>query len=307
MINLSTTICKVKLKNPTILASGILGVTGASLCYVARNGAGAVTSKSVCLNERKGYPNPVILTYDSFMMNAVGLSNPGVDNILDELKYAIKNSNVPVIASFFGSKINEFGIVAEKISEAKPALLEVNISCPNTEDDLGRPFALFAETAAKVTRIVKNNTKIPIAVKLSPNVYDIKEIAKAVEEAGADAISAINTVGPGMTIDIKTAKPILANKTGGISGPAIKPIAVRCVYDIYKTVEIPIIGIGGITYGKDAIEMLMAGASAVGVGSAVYYRNIDVFKKITKEIEEFMKTEGYSNLKEIIGKAHDVK
>ena len=302
--DLSTSICKVKLKNPTILASGILGVSGASLVNAAKNGAGAVISKSANLAGRKGHPSPVIIANDTFVMNAVGLSNPGVDDVIDELKYAIKNSPSPVIASFFGNTKEDFGIVAERISEARPALLEVNISCPNTDDDLGRPFSLLPETAAEVTRIVKNRTKIPIAVKLSPNVYDIREIAKAVEDAGADMITAINTAGPGMVIDIKTGRPVLSNKTGGISGAAIKPIAVRCVYDIYKTVKIPIIGVGGVTYGKDAVEMMMAGASAVEIGSAVYYRGIDVFRKIENEMLQWMKENKVKSVKEIVGAAH---
>ncbi len=304
-MDLKTNIAGVELKNPTILASGILGVTGSSLVNVAKSGAGAVTTKSIGLEERKGHHNPIIVEFESGLINAVGLSNPGVDEFREEISYAVKNAKVPVVASIFGRTIDEFGIVAEKVSKAKPNLIEVNISCPNVEDEFGKPFGADAKTAAKITETVKNRTKIPIIVKLTPNVPNIKDIAKAVEQAGADALSAINSLGPGMIIDIKTVKPILANKQGGVSGPAIRPIAVRCVYDIYEIVDIPVIGIGGITYGKDAIEMMMAGASAVGIGSGVYYRGIDVFRKVCDEIKGFMEEEGYFNLKQIIGKAHE--
>ncbi|MCP3682713.1 MAG: dihydroorotate dehydrogenase [bacterium] len=303
-MNLSTKICKAKLANPTILASGILGVSGASLAMVAKKGAGAVTSKSIGPEERKGHKNPVIIANESYMINAVGLSNAGVAESIDEIEEAVNTAGVPVIGSVIAGKMKEFGPVAKKLSAAKPALIELNISCPNVQDEMGRPFAATPETAAKATRAVKNSTTIPVIVKLSPNVGNLKQIAKAVEDAGADAINMGNTVGPGMAIDLKAVRPILTNKVGGVSGPAIKPIAVRCVYDVYEAVKIPIIGTGGVTYGNDAIEMMMAGASAVGIGTGVYYRGVDVFKKVSDEIEAFMKENGYSNLKQMIGKAH---
>lgn len=303
-MNIKTKIANVELNNPMILASGILGVTASSLVNVTNNGAGAVTTKSISLEERKGHNNPVIITFEGGILNAVGLSSPGIENGIEEIKEFKKRAKTPIIASIFASKTAEFGEAAKRISEAKPDLIEANISCPNVEAEFGKPFAADAKSAASVTKIVKSNTKIPVFVKLSPNVPNMKEIAKAVEEAGADGITAVNTAGPGMVIDIKTARPVLHNKMGGISGAALRPIAVRCVYDIYETVKIPIIGTGGIINGRDAIEMLMAGATAVGIGSAVYYRGIDVFKKICTELEDFMKKEGYSGLKDIIGKAH---
>lgn len=298
-------LCNVKLENPTVLASGILGVSGASLANVAKHGAGAVTSKSVSLEERKGHPSPIIATFDKGMINAVGLSNPGVDNIIEELRYYKENCGKPLIASIFASKTSDFGIAAKRISAAKPDIIEVNISCPNVEAEFGKPFATDAKAAADVTRIVKRNTGIPVFVKLSPNALNISEIAKAVEKAGADGITAINTVGPGMVINIDAGKPLLANKTGGISGPVIKPIAVRCVYEIYSAVKIPIIGTGGVLCGSDAVEMIMAGATAVGIGSGVYYRGIEVFEKITSEICRFMERHGYSDLKQMRGIAHE--
>jgi dihydroorotate dehydrogenase (NAD+) catalytic subunit len=306
MINLSTKICGIKLENPTVLASGILGTTGASLVNVANNGAGAVTSKSIGLEERKGHPNPVLVEWENGFVNAVGLSGSGVDNFIEEIKFAVQNSKSPIIASIFASNINEFGKVAKEISKAKPHFIEANISCPNVEAEFGKPFATDPDVSASVTKIIKRNTSIPLIVKLSPNVPNISIIAEAVHKAGADAINAINTIGPGMVIDVDIRKPILSNKVGGVSGPAIKPVAVRCIYDCYKAVKgkIPVIGTGGVTYGKDAVEMMMAGASAVSIGTGVYYRGIDVFKKVSFELEEFMEEKGYSSLKEIIGVVH---
>lgn len=303
-MNLETEICGIKFKNPAILASGILGVTGSSLLNMEKNGAGGVVTKSISLKERKGHPAPIILSFESGLINAVGLSTMGMEDSIKEIGFYKKNTDSPIIASIFASSMDEFGQVAKEISKAKPDLIEVNVSCPNVESEFGKPFGTDPKVSSEVVKTVKQNTKIPIIVKLSPNVTNIVEIAKAVEQAGADAISAINTIGPGMIIDIKTAKPILANKIGGVSGPAIRPIAVRCIYQISQNIKKPVIGIGGITNGKDAIEMMMAGASAVQIGSAVYYRGPKVFKKIKEEMEKFMDESGYTDLKQIIGKAH---
>ncbi|MBW2980432.1 dihydroorotate dehydrogenase [Candidatus Woesearchaeota archaeon] len=299
---LQTKICKVKLENPTVLASGILGVSGKLMCRVAANGAGAVTTKSVFVKEREGHANPTVLAGEDFVYNAVGLSGPGAEEEAEEIAFIKKNSKVPVIASIAGGNVKEFGIAAKKISAAKPDLIEVNISCPNVEHEFGKPFGTDAKISAKVTETVKENTSIPIIVKLSPNVDDIGKIAKAVEAAGADAISAINTVGPEMIKDKKTGKPFLANKKGGVSGPKILPIALDKVKQIYNAVKIPVIGIGGVTYGKDAVAMIKAGASAVGIGSAVYFREMDVFKKICDEMKVIMKKQGFKSIEEMIGR-----
>lgn len=301
--DITTKILNVKLANPTILASGIMGVSGASCCFVARNGAGAVIPKSIGPRDREGHNNPILVEFKGGFLNAVGLPNAGIDNSLGEIEFAMKNAGVPVIPSIFGGTKEEFGMVAEKMATLKPQLIEINLSCPNTTSDFGEAFALNADTAAEVIRIVKNSTKAPIIAKLAPNVPSIKKIAKAVEEAGADAISAVNTM-PGMAIDVKTGKPVLHNRQGGVSGHALKPIAVNCVYDIYKTVKIPIIGIGGVSTGEDAVEMIMAGAVAIQIGTAIYYRGIDVFRKVSDEIHQFMESNGYSTIKEMTGIAH---
>lgn len=291
---LSTKICDVKLDNPTILASGIFGVTGKLLVRAVNNGAGAVILKTLTLEERTGHKNPTVLAGDDYIINAVGLSNPGVKQGIKEIEYAKKHTKAPVIASISGKTVKEFGIISKEISKARPDFIEVNISCPNVEDELGKPFACSIEDASSVTKAVKTNTKIPVIIKLSPNVNNIGEIAANVEKAGADVISAINTVGP-------EKNEFLANKSGGISGPKIRKIALEKVKEITANVKIPVIGIGGITYGKDAVEMLKIGASAVQVGSALHFRGYDAFKKICNEIKEYMKENKFSSLKELIG------
>ncbi len=298
---LQTNLCGIKLKNPTVLASGILGVTKESVGRIGKSGAGAVTLKSLCHEERQGNPNPAMFGYENVFLNAVGLPGQGIDSAMKDFQ-RLDSIGVPVIGSIYGYRIGQFGDVAKKMSSLKPAMIEVDISCPHM--DYGKPY--YADTAltAKVTETVKKNSgKIPVSIKLSPNVYDIKEIAHAAENAGADAITAINTV-TAMYIDIDAKKPILANKIGGISGPALKPVAVRCVYEICETVKIPVIGTGGVTYGRDAIEMIMAGATAVGIGTGVYYRGIDVFKKVCNEMEAWMKKNKIKSLNEIRGVAH---
>ncbi|MEW6233284.1 MAG: dihydroorotate dehydrogenase [Chloroflexota bacterium] len=306
--DLSVTICGVLLKNPFVLASGILGTGAALLARVARAGAGAVTAKSYGPEPRAGHPNPTVLDWGGGLINAVGLPNPGVEVGVRELletKERLRPLGVPLIASLFADTAKGYGEVARAIAQAGPDLLEINISCPNVEDEFGQPFAADPRAAAQVTLEVKRATKLPAIVKLSPNVADIKAIARAVEQAGADAISAINTLGPGMVIDIEAGRPILAHRVGGISGPAIRPIAVRCVYDICSAVSIPVIGIGGVLRGRDAVEMIMAGASAVGIGSAVYYHGLGVFKRLEAELSTYMEAHGYARLEDFRGVAHE--
>jgi dihydroorotate dehydrogenase (NAD+) catalytic subunit len=298
---LGANLCGIELENPTILASGILGVTKESVDRIGKLGAGAVTLKSLCHEERSGNKNPSMFGYDNVFFNAVGLPGQGIDNAVKEFG-RLDDISVPIIGSIYGYRIEDFGQVAKKMALLKPAMIEIDISCPHM--DYGKPYFADPELTGKVVREVKKNSgKIPVSAKLSPNVHDIKEIAHAAEKGGADAITAINTAS-GMAIDIDTRSPILANKIGGISGPALKPIAVRCVYEIYEEVKIPIIGTGGVTFGKDAIEMIMAGATGIGIGSAVYYRGNEAFKKICKEMDTWMKKNKVKNLNEIRGIAH---
>ncbi len=304
-MNLATDFLELKLENPLVLASGILGTTGANLAAVAKAGAGAVTSKSIWLNRHEGHVNPTVLDLGGGnLINAVGLPHGGIDEARVEFENFRKLSNAPLFASIAARNFTEFGETAVAVAELKPNLIELNISCPNVESEFGRPFACDANDASEATKIVKNAIgAIPLAVKLSPNVARISEIAKAVEAAGADAIVAINTVGPGMAIDIETAEPILANRVGGLSGPAIRPIAVKAIFDIYEAVKIPIVGIGGVTSGRDAVEFLEAGATLVGIGSAAK-DGPEIFGKIKSEIEEFCERKKIKNISELIGIAH---
>ncbi len=306
MIDISATLCGVHLPNPTVLASGILGLSHAVLARVARAGAGAVTTKSCSLKPRAGYPNPTILQWGQGLINAVGLSNPGVEMMIQEIQTAkeqLAPLGVPTIASIFADTIYEFGNTARFISEAQPDLIEVNVSCPNLDNRYQQMFAADPYVSAQVTRRVKQNTNIPVLVKLSPNVTNIVEIAEAVVEAGADGITAINSLGPGLIIDIETAQPLLAHGTGGVSGPAIRPIAVRCVHDICQAVDVPVVAVGGVTSGRDVVEMLLVGATAVGIGSAVAYRGMEVFRHVCDELRDYMQRHGYENLEALRGRA----
>ena len=294
--DLSVDLCGLKLANPTVLASGIWGTSGNLLVRAAKAGAGAVTSKSCSLQARTGHPNPTILLQDEYVINAVGLSNPGALHEVEELKIAKQKAGVPVIASIFAHSIEDFVAVSKIVLEAKPDALELNISCPNVHKE-GKMFACSAADASDVTSKVVEISNVPVFVKLTPNVTDIVSIAKSVEKAGADGICAINTVS-GMLIDAKARMPILSNKFGGVSGKALKPIALKAVYEISRAVEIPIIGTGGIMTGIDAAEMLMAGATAVGVGSALSYRD-KAFASIVSELQGFMAENGYSKISEL--------
>jgi dihydroorotate dehydrogenase (NAD+) catalytic subunit len=248
----------------------------------------------------------VILDWGPGLINAVGLSNPGVEVMVEEIRTAkeqLAPMGVPVIASIFAETIYDFGTAARFISEAEPDLIEVNISCPNVDAQYLQMFAADPYVAAQVTHRVKLNTSVPVLVKLSPNVTDLVEIAKAVVEAGADGITAINTLGPGVILDIETCQPVLAHGTGGVSGPAMRPIAVRCVRDICRAVDVPVIAVGGVTTERDVVEMILVGAAAVGIGSAITYRGIDVFRKTCEELQAYMQRHGHHNLAAFRGKA----
>lgn len=305
-IDISVELCGCHLPNPTVLASGILGLSHGVLARVARSGAGAVTTKSVSLRPRSGYPNPTILDWGPGLINAVGLSNPGVEVMVEEIQAAkeqLAPLGVPVIASIFADTIYDFGTITRFISEADPDLLEVNVSCPNLDDRYQQMFAADPYVSAQVTRRVKQHTDVPVLVKLSPNVTNISEVAQAVVEAGANGITAINSVGPGLILNVETRRPVLAHGTGGISGPPIRPIAVRCVHDICRAVDVPVVATGGVTTGRDVVEMLLVGATAVSIGSAVRYRGLEVFHKVCQELKDYMGRYGHQNLASLRGTA----
>jgi len=264
-------------------------------------GAGAIVTKSIGLKPREGYPNPTVIELEHGILNAIGLSNPGIENFENEIA-DLKKSNIPVIGSIFGSDNEEFVILSKKMQNYGVDALELNMSCPHAKG-YGLEIGCDPDLVKDITSEVKKSTKIPIFVKISPNLSNIIEIAKSAEEGNADGIVAINTV-KAMKIDLELQMPVLSNKIGGYSGNAIKPIGVRCVYEISKNIDIPLIGVGGISSGEDAIEYLMAGASAVQIGSGIYYRGVDVFKKILIEIKTWMKDHKYENLTELLGVAH---
>lgn len=300
---LQTTFLGKKFSNPLVLASGILGVTGASMAHVVTHGAGGVTMKSVTGEPITGNPSPVMLAEKDFLLNAVGLPGPGVEAALPELAQFKRLSNGRMIGSIFGRTIEEFGTVTQKICQAPIDLLEIDISCPHASHLYKKPFAHDTQSIEKITKIVKKYSTVPVVIKLSPNTWHIADFAKAAESAGADGITAVNTA-VGMVINLEARMPVLANKSGGVSGPSLKPIAIKAVYDIYEAVKIPIIGTGGVSTGRDAIEMLMAGATLVGVGSAFYYRGPECMSLIAKEMEVFMHAEGFTSVKQLIGIAH---
>jgi dihydroorotate dehydrogenase (NAD+) catalytic subunit len=265
-----------------------------------------VTAKSCGPIPRAGHPNPTVIEFEGGLLNAVGLTNPGAEaeaKLLAKARLKLQLLKTPLIASIFAGTVAEFGDVARIVAAGRPDIIELNISCPNVHDDFGTPFAAAAGSAAAVTESVKQAVTCPVTVKLAPDVPKIGRIAAAVVEAGADAITAINTM-PGLVIDAVSGKPILYNKSGGISGPALKPIALRCVYEIAQAVSAPIIGVGGVCNGRDAAEMLMVGASVVGVGSAIYYRGVSALQQIGQELVTFLDQHDISAVESLRGKSH---
>ncbi|RLF40729.1 MAG: dihydroorotate dehydrogenase [Thermoplasmata archaeon] len=301
MIDISTNIASLKLENPTILASGILDETAGSMISILENGAAAVVTKSIGLKPRKGYPNPTIIELEYGILNAMGLPNPGIKEYREEIIEVKRNGGI-IIGSIFGSTPEEFISLAEKMESYGVNALELNLSCPHASG-YGLEVGQDRKLVKTIVEEVKNSVHIPVFAKISSNLSDISSIAKAIIDGDADGIVAINTV-KAMTIDLELQKPILSNKIGGYSGRAIKPIGVRCVYEITEEYSIPVIGVGGIVSGEDALEYIMAGASAVEIGSGIYYRGVDIFKKICREIESWMELHNYRNIKDLIGVAH---
>lgn len=301
-INLGINLSSLKLPNPTMLASGILGYTAETLESIAAEGAGAVVTKSVGLEPRIGYANPTIVQADCGLINAMGLPNPGIEEFTKEIHQAKKTLNVPLIVSVYGFNSEEYTEVAKKAVEAGADAVELNASCPHVKEtgaEIGQNPKVLSEVVCKVKKTINR----PVFVKLSPNVTDIVEIAVAAAKAGADALTAINTV-RAMAIDVETAKPILSNKVGGLSGSAIKPIALRCVYEIYENVNLPVIGCGGIKSWRDAVEFLLAGASAVQIGTAVATKGSTVFETIVRGIKVYLKRKNFGGVEEIVGLSH---
>ncbi len=293
----SVEISGIKLKNPVLLASGIMDEQGDSMVKAAKNGAGGVVTKSIGKEERNGYKNPVVIEIDTGIINAIGLANPGIDNFKDEIK-KVKENGIPVIGSIFGNK-DDFTLLAKKMEEYGVDAVELNLSCPHVKG-FGSEIGQDPELVEEIINEIKRKVNIPIFAKLTPNITNIVEIAMSASKA--DALVLINTV-KAISIDIYAKRPILSNYVGGYSGPGIKPIGLRAVYDVRKEMDIPIIGVGGINNWKDAVEYILAGAKAVQVGTAIYYYGFSVFRKINEGIEKYMEKEGFNTIDEFSGLA----
>ncbi len=300
---LSLQIAGLNLEYPGMLASGVLGYSAESMHRVIKGGAGAVVTKSVGLQPRVGYANPTVVQAKSGLINAMGLPNPGINDYTEEIKYTKALVHAPLIVSVFGYTAEEYATVAKKAADAGADALELNVSCPHvkqTGSEIGQNPNLLTD----VVKTVKASVKVPVFVKLSPNVTDIVHLASSAAKAGADALTAVNTL-RAIAIDTETTKPILSNIKGGLSGPAMKPVALRCVYDIReKLPEIPIIACGGISNWQDAVEFFLAGANAFQVGTAIAFESPEIFESINRGIEVYLRRKDVRSVNEIVGLSH---
>ncbi len=298
MADLGVNICSVKFNNPLIAASGTFGFGREFSEFYNLNTLGGISCKGITLKKRDGNPPPRIAETESGILNAVGLQNPGVDHFIEKDLPWLKKQNTVIIANIAGNTPEEYCQMAEKLSDTDVDFIELNISCPNVKSG-GVQFGTSCESVGAITKAVKNHCKKPLMVKLSPNVTDIAEIAKSAEFYGADVISMINTL-TGMRIDINTGRPIIHNNTGGMSGPAVFPVAVRMVWQVANAVKIPIVGMGGISKWQDAVEMLMAGATALQIGT-VLFNDPYAPVKINKGLNDFLDKKGMKSVTELTG------
>ena len=300
-VSLECEIAGISFKNPLILASGVLGVAPSSMLRLAKLGIGGITTKSVGPRPRAGYNNPSILEIDpGTLLNSVGLANPGIDIVEQEIREIKKQTNIPLIVSVFGNGPEEYASIAQRAVEAGADAIELNVSCPHAEV---ASIGLDPELTFSYTQTVKKAISKPLFVKLTPNIFDLRPIAKSAEKGGADAIVAINTV-RALALDIETGRPILSHGIGGLSGTAVRPIGVRAVYEIAQAVKIPIIGCGGISTWQNVLEYIYAGATAVQIGSA-FIQGMGIIKDITVGLTEFLTRKRCANLQELRGKAHE--
>jgi dihydroorotate dehydrogenase (NAD+) catalytic subunit len=297
--DMSVEIAGIKLRNPVMPASGTFGYGEEYTPFIDMEKIGAIVTKGLSLKPKAGNPTPRIAETVSGMLNAIGLQNVGIDAFIQHKMPFLRTVNTPVIANFFGNTLEEYGEVAKRLNDIPEiAAGELNISCPNVKQG-GIVFGTDPKAASEVVALVRKNLQKPLIVKLTPNVTDITVVARAVEEAGADAIACINTL-TGMSVDVNTRKPRIANMTGGLSGPAIRPVAVRMVHQVVQTVSVPVIGIGGIVKAMDALEFLIVGAKAVQVGTANFVDPTAMIS-IIEGIEEFLVEEGIDDIHDLIG------
>jgi len=294
-------IAKLDFPNPLILASGILGISASLVNRVIKVGAGGIVLKTISYHPRVGYDNPVLAEAPSGILNALGTPNPGYSKMGLEIKKII-NSDVPIISSIMGDSPDSFSALAEKIEKYKVNALELNVSCPHVKK-MGSEIGEDPDTLMAVVEAVKSSVNIPVFAKLTPNVTSITRLAAAALDGGADALVAINTV-KAMGINVETQKPILSNKIGGLSGPTIKPIGLRCIFELSRELDAPLIGVGGIVNWRDALEYILAGAKAVQIGSGIAYRGLNIFPEIKQGIKDYLENENLASITELTGRAH---
>jgi dihydroorotate dehydrogenase (NAD+) catalytic subunit len=299
-LSLEVGLAGIKLRNPFMNASGVLGSTASLLRSLAESGAGAVVTKSLSLEPREGYPTPVLIELPYGYVNAIGLANPGLDAFAEEMA-ELEGLGVPIVVSVFGSTVEEFAKAAFKAEELGGSAVELNLSCPHAGGLLH--YSQDPKLAYDVVARVRGSTSIPVLPKLSAESASLIEVARAVERAGADGVVAINTL-RAVCIDVDLRRPRLSNVFGGLSGPAIKPVAVRCVYELYEELSVPIVGVGGISSFQDALEFILAGASAVQVGSALAKQGLELFKRLAAGVQGYLERHGLASIKDLIGAAH---
>lgn len=297
-MNLKINYCGVEFKNPIVTASGTFGFGFEYGEYAALAEYGGIGAKGLTRAPREGNPAPRIAETPSGILNSVGLQNPGVEYFASDIMPILANEDTNVIANMSGNTIEEYCEMAQILSETDAAIIEMNISCPNVKHG-GLAFGTDPKTVEELTKAVKKYSKKPLVVKLSPNVTSVTDIAKAAEAGGADGLSLINTL-LGMKIDINTRRPVLANNTGGLSGPAVKPVAVRMIHQVHSAVKLPIIGMGGVMSGEDVIEFMIAGASLVALGTGMFVKP-DLILDVKREIKEYMEKFKINDINEIIG------
>ncbi len=301
MPELAVEIAGIELESPFILASGVWGETGATIARALRAGAAAAVTKSIGLEPRAGHPNPTVVELPTGLLNAMGLPNPGIDGYKEEMEEALAPGK-PVIGSIFAKSAAEFSELARRMESLGAHALELNLSCPHVSG-YGAELGQLPSLTRRITGAVKNSVRIPVFVKLTPNTASIARLALAAERGGADGVTAINTV-RGMAVSLELARPVLSHGRGGYSGPGVKPIGLCAVYEIFESARLPILGVGGISSGRDAAEYILAGASAVQVGTALYKNRVGVFRELRRQLSRIMTDIGYSSVREMVGRAH---
>jgi len=298
---LACNVGSLKLDNPAMVASGIMDETAGSIVRMFKAGAGAVVTKSIGSENNSGHGNPSFIELDVGYVNAMGLPNPGIDAFEEEMNIATKEGKV--IGSVYAKSPEEFAVLAGRMEDMKASAIELNLSCPHAKG-YGMEMGTDPDIVFSIVSKVKDSVKIPVFAKLTPNTHRLVEIGAAVQKANGDAIVAINTL-KAMVISPEAKRPVLSNKFGGLSGPAVKPVGVRAVYDLRSALDIPLIGVGGIRTWRDAAEYIMAGASAFQIGSAIGTDGVEVIKNINFGLEKFMKEYGYSSINKMTGAAHE--